>query len=415
MLGIGIFAVLCPAPGGSKETVAGFMARVFADEHKTVIKKDPRTLQSKANTSLAASLAYSASIRSQRERNATSPGKLSSMLSSPSDDHAEAELGGEADENHDALDDGVGESSPSDEHVDSATTPIKINVLLVLTDQWRYSAMSSVPFRLRDFGIRTPSLDAFSAESVVFDRAFTPNPVCTPARASLLTGRYSHQHGLTTTNLALPRGEQTLAMALAANGYRTFYQGKWHLDGDPSPGFVPSGWRRFGFDHFEGFNRGHRYFDGTYYTNEGKEVKLPSNVFEPKFQVSRTIETLKTLAQEMNGAKPWFYMLSLGPPHDPFIPPARFMQHKRKLKWRPNVNTSTFPLPAGSAGGTERRQMTEGMRAEALRAAEADYRGYLGLCEAVDFEFGRLIEGLAKYGHADSTLVLFTSDHGDMM
>lgn len=144
---------------------------------------------------------------------------------------------------------------------DNRSTPL--NLLLVLTDQWRFSALGSTPFQLRDFGISTPELDAFAASAITFQRAFSANPVCTPSRASLLTGRFSHQHGLTTTNLALPRREQTLAELLRDGPwkYQTIYEGKWHLDGDSSPGFVPKGWRRHGFTVMEGFNRGHRYFE----------------------------------------------------------------------------------------------------------------------------------------------------------
>ena len=411
--------------GSSKESFVSFVSRVFADEHKTVIRKTPKEL-SKAGASVAASLALEGIARTQHQETHIEVAEVGSRPEPSAHKHGPGDESGSAG------------SEPVVSKANSTLTSGegRYSVLLILVDQWRYSAFSAVPFKIRDFGVRTPQLDKLAAESVVFQRAFTSNPVCTPARASLLTGRYSHQHGLYTTNIGLPRGEVTLASVLSKVGYQTFYQGKWHLDGDPSPGFVPKGWRRFGFDTFEGFNRGHRYFDGSYFTDAGKEEALPGNVFEPKFQVNRAIESFKALSKyvtkkterkkghtddaegqvdslRLEGTQhPWFYMISLGPPHDPFVPPPRFMNHQRKIRWRPNVNVSTLPLPVERRAGD---RMGHRARAGALQAAETDYRGYLGLCEAVDFEVGRLLEGLEKYGHDDSTLVIFTSDHGDMM
>ena len=138
------------------------------------------------------------------------------------------------------------------------------SILLVLADQWRASALSAArPGRDATYPL-TPRLDAFAAGpgGVRFERAYATNPVCTPSRASLLTGRWSHETGVTAVNLMLPRAERTLAEALRDSpaNYSTHYIGKLHIDGDAKPGLVRKGtWHRRGFEGFEGFNRGHLY------------------------------------------------------------------------------------------------------------------------------------------------------------
>lgn len=100
------------------------------------------------------------------------------------------------------------------------------NILIVLADQWRYSALSTTPFHVRDYGVKTPFLEAFAEESLLFTRAYSANPVCTPARASILTSLHSHQHGLYVTNMQLPPDDgPTLAKLFKKEGYETYYQG----------------------------------------------------------------------------------------------------------------------------------------------------------------------------------------------
>lgn len=257
------------------------------------------------------------------------------------------------------------------------------NLLFVLADQWRFSALG----RGSGAPVATPNLDRLAQQGLWCSRAYAANPVCAPSRASIMTGRLPHQHGVLENLLTLPPGERGLARSFSDAGYSTHYVGKWHLDGPARPGFVPPGWRRHGFETFEGFNRGHRYARSRTFSNEGE--LLEPDVFEATYQTDRALHFM-----EAHREVPFFCFLSWGPPHPASSgvrPSTRFAS--QEPSWRPNV----------PAGMRERRS---------LRAALGDY---YDLCERLDDEMGRLMAGLESAGLADRTLVVFTSDHGDML
>ena len=255
------------------------------------------------------------------------------------------------------------------------------NVLIVFPDQWRRQALSCNG----DPVVRTPNLDRLAAEGVNFQRCYTNNPVCSPARATILTSRYPHQTGMVQNNVLLGLSEKTLAQSLRSAGYDTGYIGKWHLDGPPRPGFVEPGPHRRGYDSFEGFNRGHWYHDAQYFSNDGELIK--PDVFESFYQTDLAIQFMKR-----RRSKPFYLFLAWGPPHTPYQPPEEFDRFTATdLEWRPNVP-------------------------EALRGDERTPRelcGYYGLCETLDHEMGRMLKFLDESGVAENTLVLFTADHGD--
>lgn len=258
------------------------------------------------------------------------------------------------------------------------------NVLLVLADQWRFSAFSHETDPL----VQTPNMDRLASAGARFTRMHAANPVCTPNRSCILTSRFSHQHGMTHNDIMLPPRERCLAEAFHAAGYATHYIGKWHMDGEEKPGFVPSGWRRRGFQTFEGFNRGHYYPKGAqYFTNDGKLLK--PDVFESFYQTDLAVNFMK-----QHQDRPFFCYLSWGPPHTPYRPPAEFDRFSKleKLQWRPNV--------------PEKLRNTPNLKKELA--------GYYGLCETLDHEMGRLLRALDELGLADNTLLVFTADHGDM-
>lgn len=263
----------------------------------------------------------------------------------------------------------------------------KPNLLFILTDQWRASAFGHAS----DEVVRTPHIDQLASEGAVCSRAYAANPVCTPNRACLLTGRYSHQTGMITNNLMLPPEETCWPQIFAAAGYSTHYIGKWHIDGEAKPGYVPPGWRRRGFQTFQGFNRGHIYHRPWGFDDDGSEL-VPKDVasdpdyYEPEFQTDLAIRFI-----QQNHQQPFVCCLSLGPPHTPFTPPRRFDRYSpADVRLRPNV--------------PERHQ----------QRAKKDLAGYYGLCESLDHEVGRLMSFLRRSGLADTTLVVFTSDHGEL-
>jgi arylsulfatase A-like enzyme len=260
--------------------------------------------------------------------------------------------------------------------------PPQPNVLFILADQWRSSAFGHGS----DEVIETPNFDRFAQEGARFTRSYAANPVCTPNRSCLITGRYAHQHGMIQNNLMLPPGERCLAESFQSAEYDTHYIGKWHMDGVDKPGFVPAGWRRRGFQTFEGFNRGHYYPKGAkYFTDAGK--LLEPDEFESAYQTDLAIDYMKTHRE-----RPFFCYLSWGPPHTPYRAPEQYQKYDpAKLELRPNV--------------------PEAMRNNKVRQGLA---GYYDLCGALDDQLGRVLAALQENQLAENTLVVFTADHGDM-
>jgi arylsulfatase A-like enzyme len=157
------------------------------------------------------------------------------------------------------------------------------------------------------------------------------------------------------------------------------------MDGEDKPGFVPPNWRRRGFATFEGFNRGHFYYDSPTFTNDGVKMsttgQYSSGRYEPTFQTDLAIDFIK---QSKN--RPFFCYLSWGPPHTPYRPPDNFdIYDPDDVVFRPNV--------------------VDGNR--------DSLAGYFGLCTSLDHEFGRLMTTLKELKLEDKTLVVFTADHGD--
>jgi arylsulfatase A-like enzyme len=159
------------------------------------------------------------------------------------------------------------------------------------------------------------------------------------------------------------------------------------MDGEDKPGFVPPGWRRRGFKTFEGFNRGHRYYNSITFTDDGQKMDAAQK-YEPTLQTDLAIEFMKK-----NRTNPFFCFLSWGPPHTPYKPPEKYkiMYEPDEIKLRPNVR------------GKHNKQ-----------AACKDLANYFGLCTSLDHEWGKLMGALDILGIADNTLVVFTADHGDL-
>ncbi|MBA7586694.1 Ulvan-active sulfatase [subsurface metagenome] len=130
----------------------------------------------------------------------------------------------------------------------------KPNVIYILTDQWRASAFGYAG----DPNVKTPQIDKFAKEAVCFTNAVSVCPVCTPYRASLLTGKYPTSTGMFLNDLYLPEEELCMAEIFKSAGYNTAYLGKWHLDGHGRFNNV-SQERRQGFDYWKALECSHEY------------------------------------------------------------------------------------------------------------------------------------------------------------
>lgn len=298
----------------------------------------------------------------------------------------------------------------------------KPNILLIYADQMRYDAMGCAGNPV----IKTPQIDRLATEGVQFTEAYTSFPICCPFRASVMTGKYAQNHGMVQNHFPL-RGDQTfLGDCMKDAGYRTGYIGKWHLEGGPKPGFVPPE-RRFGWDHFVGFNRGHDYMSSIYYDDEGQPYH--SHRYEPDYQTDQLIDFISGATSAEDG-KPWIGYVSYGPPHFPMDMP----DYLRRI-YKPEE----VPLPPGVpdmalqrrfqhlrnevwCGGDPRSGHHSHARQDTIPVGEpeteADIREfiaeYYGMIHNIDWNVGRILNALDRLGVTEDTVVMFFSDHGDM-
>ena len=258
----------------------------------------------------------------------------------------------------------------------------KPNLLFILADKWRAQTLTTSG----DPDLHAPNLAQLAKQGVQFNRLYASYPLCSPSRAALLTGRFAHACGVPRNEVRLPLDQPSIAAQFKSVGYQTGYIGKWHLDGEERPGFVPPGPRRRGFDYWAAFNRGHRYFDSIYFRDAPEPIHKDG--FEPDYQTDLAIDFLKR-----NKQNPFYLLLSWGPPHTPRTPPPRTakLYDPRQFHLRPNV-------PANYEA-----------------AAREGHAGYYGLCSALDENVGRLLRALDELRLAADTIVVFTADHGDML
>lgn len=264
--------------------------------------------------------------------------------------------------------------------------PRRPNVLLLLADQWRPQAFGFAG----DPNVRTPNFDRLAAESVRFPNAVSGMPVCSPTRASLLTGQRPLTHGVFLNDVQLSTNAVSLPRVFKASGYDTGIIGKWHVDGRGRQSFIPPE-RRQGYDYWRVQECTHDYLNSEYYADTPEKRRWPGYD-----ALAQTRDACEYLRQHATGksAKPFLLQLAWGPPHDPyFTAPEKYraLYSAASMKLRPNV-------PPG----------LEGEVAKILA-------GYYAHCTALDDCLGELLQTLEDTGLAQDTLLLFSADHGDML
>lgn len=228
------------------------------------------------------------------------------------------------------------------------------NFLFLLTDQFRYEALGANGNVL----VRTPELDRLAATGVRFENCYTAQALCTPSRATILTGRYPHSHGLQDNVYGIPSAfdlphvnlRPNFPELLRAAGYFTAYIGKWHL-GEGNPGT---------FDLWKGYNSLLPHWLGEPYNS-------------PYRSDVETDQALKFL--EDNRGRSFLLFISYYPPHTPYTAPRRFHEH---------------------------------YQGKSLEPME-----YYAAVSAVDWNVGRLLARLRELGLEDKTCVIFTTEHGE--
>ncbi len=257
------------------------------------------------------------------------------------------------------------------------------NVVFILPDEWRGQALGC----MGNVDVKTPHLDQLASEGVLMRNTLANTPVCCPARSVMLTGTYTSTTGMVANDLRFDESKITLGDLFAQAGYRTGYVGKWHLDGGPRfPGFVPPGRRRHGFQFWAANECNHNYFYNWYFRDAN--VPIVTEKYEPEFWTDLGIEFLYESQDQ-----PFFLMLAIGAPHDPYLAPLNYIDlyDPEKLTMEPN--------------------WVEGVPG----AGRKDMAAYYASMTAIDDQVGRLMRTLRELGLEDNTIVFFSSDHGNML
>lgn len=349
------------------------------------------------------------------------------------------------------------------------------NVLFIITDQQRADHVGFAG----NAAVATPNLDALAARGTVFDRAYVSNPICMPNRSTIMTGRMPSAHGVIFNDRSLAPNANTFVRRLKEHGYRTALIGKSHLQHGmslnatvPFPGPAgltdpwPAGWNSienieryeaegdspddpddfYGFGHLE-LALGHGSQVGGHHYRWARErgatrdellagfahdsnvphrsphwwqihgAPFPEELYSTNFVTERTIDFIET---SHASGEPWMAWCSYPDPHHPLSPPSRWLERHHP----DDIDLpSTFDDPGEGwplhlqliralDSGTENYVLPFGPTPEQARAAIA---ATYGMIEFVDNGVGRVLAALDRLGVADNTIVVFTSDHGDMM
>ncbi|PKA97475.1 arylsulfatase A-like enzyme [Flavobacteriaceae bacterium MAR_2009_75] len=263
---------------------------------------------------------------------------------------------------------------------------IKPNVLIILTDQWRAQATGYAG----DPNVSTPNLDELAATSVNFENAVSGMPVCSPFRASLLTGQRPLTHGVFMNDVQLDTNALTIAKVFNKAGYDTGYIGKWHLDGHGRLQNVTPGQRRQGFQFWKGNECTHNYNNSVYYDNEDPKQKT----WEGYDTFEQTDAAIDYITERKSSNNPFMMILSYGTPHAPY--------HTAPEEYRNRFDPDKIQL---------RKNVPDSLKAKAKK----DLAGYYAHIAAIDDMIGKLIKNLKDSGNYDNTIIVFTSDHGDLL
>ncbi|MCL4413240.1 MAG: sulfatase-like hydrolase/transferase [Actinobacteria bacterium] len=282
-------------------------------------------------------------------------------------------------------------------------------VVLLMTDTTRWDMLASY----RDTGLRTPNLDRIAHEGLRFERAYTCQPVCAPARGALFTGTWPHVNGVWANSLALGTSSRSIGEHLARIGVHSAYIGKWHLDGSDyfgngiaAPGWDPSYW----YD-------GRRYLEELSPADRVRSRQARTS-FDPGLSAEftyahrcsdRAVGFLRDHAEES-----FLLVVSYDEPHGPSICPAPYSTMYDDFHW-PGGPNHHDPL---SAKPELQRVWAESSGAPYRVQGPAEPQSlerslFFGAQSFVDAEIGRVLDAISST--TPGALVIYTSDHGDAL
>lgn len=268
---------------------------------------------------------------------------------------------------------------------------MKKNILFIFSDQQRQDTMGCYGQKLPI----TPNLDKLGKEGSIYENAYTPQPVCGPARSCLQTGKYPTEIGTFINGISLKENEETLAKYLNNVGYETAYVGKWHLASDDGkeeyfyrgvPEHKRGGYKDYWMasDILEFTSTG---YEGYVFNEKNEKVE-----FE-KYRADAITDYALDFIEGREKTKPFFMFLSYIEPH-----------HQNNMK--------TYQGPIGSKEKFKNFKLPKDLEVLGEGDSRIEYADYLGCCNSIDENVGRLIEKLKEEGEFENTVIIYTSDHG---
>ena len=276
------------------------------------------------------------------------------------------------------------------------------NIIFVLIDDQRYDFLSS----LGHPWIKTPHIDELAENSLYFDHAYVTTSLCSPSRASILTGQYAHTHQVIDNDTSIPAGTPTFPQELQDGGYRTAFVGKWHMGGAND---MP----RPGFDYWASFKGQGAYADPEMNIN-GERVQQTG--YTPDILTDLSVAYVEG---EQDVDEPYFLYLSHKSIHEPFTPAPRHEGEYADLEVpRPDAEEDFTGKPQWLK---KQRQSWHGADRDFSfgHASLVDYQAFFRLYSecmlAVDDSVGRITETLRRLGQLDDTVIIYYSDNGYMI
>lgn len=268
----------------------------------------------------------------------------------------------------------------------------KPNVIWIVTDQLRAQALGVNG----DPNVHTPNIDFLARTGINFTSAVSGFPLCCPFRSSMLTGEYPHKCS-PGHDMLMPPDHKTIAHVMNDNGYHTCYMGKWHLDGGPQNGeragthHVPRE-RRGGFKTWLGYENNNAQLDCWLHGHRDEEEVGMFRLAGYETD-SLTNLMMEYLDEKAGAGAPFFAVLSVQPPHNPYVASPEFSRYRpADILFRGNVPE------------------VEHIK----KQAAYELAGYYAMIEQIDYNVGRLMKKLKELELLERTHIIFFSDHGDM-
>ncbi|GAB3919548.1 hypothetical protein GCM10027613_23690 [Microlunatus endophyticus] len=327
---------------------------------------------------------------------------------------------------------GMSRTAPAGDRSGSTPRP---NILLICTDQQRFDALGASG----NPEISTPNLDRLAGQSATFTHCYVQSSVCAPSRASLMSGQYVHNHGLWANGVGLPAGTRLLPEVVSAVGYDCGLVGKWHLDAcfGPRTEPQPEGIRVWRWSHAPYWgsseNAYHRWLAAAYpdiydRLRAGRHATRTAGVAGDSFDVLPTEahyshwvgnEAISFLRSDRLTDRPFFFIANFFDPHHSFGAPKEYIDRYRADELsRPRTvpgELATKPPIMAEASRESYAGHAPGYvsySGDDLQNIKANYYAMVSL---VDDEVGRILDALDATGLAGNTVVIFTSDHGEML